>query len=86
MPQIAGMGSKSDHGGVLITASAGFTTGGTIAGVDGDMHKCPKHGHGTTPVTSSSIVSSNGKKILRIGDIAGCGAALTTGAAFTNSD
>lgn len=86
MPQIAGLGSKSDHGGVLISASAGFTTNGIVAGVAGDMHQCPIRGHGKTSMLSGSIVSSNGKKILRIGDVAGCGAKLTTGAGYTSSD
>ncbi len=79
---IVKLGDSSDHGGVMIQANGGFTVDGTAGCVSGDMHQCPIKGHGVTPVTGNSIDTGNGKPILKTGDKAGCGAAVTgTGSA-----
>ena len=86
MSEIALLNSSSDHGGKIITATAKFTAGGINGVVDGDLHKCPIKGHGTTPITGTSKVKSNGSKIVRVGDKAGCGATISTGYGNANSD
>jgi len=74
------LGDPSDHGGSMITADAHYKADGIQACVNGDLHSCPIPGHGVTSVSAStSITSSNGKKILRVGDVAGCGAVISSG-------
>ena len=80
------IGDPSDHGGSMISAGSIVTAGGKLLCVDQDMHSCPIRGHGVTPVTGTSKVKSAGKKILRIGDTAGCGATLVSGDTITTSD
>lgn len=76
---IACLGNKSSHGGAIITATGGFTVNGLPAAVTGDLHLCPIIGHNTTPIISTSPNTGLGKSILKVGDIAGCGAVITTG-------
>ncbi|MCK2094539.1 PAAR domain-containing protein [Thauera aromatica] len=46
----------------------------------GDMHVCPIPGHGKSPITSASPDTEiNFLKAARVGDICGCGAAITVG-------
>jgi uncharacterized Zn-binding protein involved in type VI secretion len=46
----------------------------------GDKHVCPMPGHGTTAIVSASTdVSINFMGSARVGDVCGCGAAITTG-------
>lgn len=46
----------------------------------GDTHVCPIPGHGTSPITSSSLDTLiNSLGAARVGDIAGCGAIITSG-------
>lgn len=46
----------------------------------GDMHACPIKGHGTTPIVSASADTQiNALGAARVGDVCGCGAAITTG-------
>ena len=71
------LGDPSSHGGYMITAGGKFKNDGLAGCVSGDLHQCPIHDHGTTPVQGTSLVTrTNGKVILRSGDIAGCGAVL----------
>ncbi len=79
MPRVVRIGDPSDHGGEMVSASGHFTVNGKQVCVSGDMHQCPIHGHGTTPVTSTSKTKSNGKSVVRVGDVAGCGAVLIQG-------
>lgn len=85
MPKLVRLGDASDHGGTMITASATFTNQDKKGCVTGDIHHCPKRGHGDTPVTSNSKAKSNGRSVLRVGDIAGCGAVLIEGSANTSA-
>lgn len=46
----------------------------------GDMHVCPIPGHGTSPIVSASPDTQiNFLGAARVGDVCGCGAAITTG-------
>ena len=70
----------------MITANAKYKDQGKQACVNGDLHSCPIEGHGVTPVSASSAnTSSGGPKVLRIGDVAGCGARIVTGSGITES-
>lgn len=74
------LGDPSDHGGVMITAGSTVLVNGILMCVDQDMHSCPIKDHGVTPVTATSSVKSNdGKRVVKIGDTAGCGAVLISG-------
>jgi len=69
------LGDPSDHGGVMAAASGFPTIDGIPMCVDGDPHVCPQYGHGTTPVTSVSILTTiDGRRVLIQGSVAGCGA------------
>lgn len=85
MPAMIRLGDPSDHGGRMVSASGKARIGGIQGCVSGDMHVCPLKGHGTTAVTSSSKCTSNGRSVVRVGDVAGCGAVLVSGSANTNS-
>ena len=86
MSELAILGSKSSHGGSIISANAHFTCDGIKAVVNGDQHSCPIPGHGITSITATSIVKDNGVTLVRVGDQAGCGAVITTGYAACDSD
>ena len=79
------LNDPSDHGGYMVTASGKARIGGLQGCVSGDMHVCPIKDHGTTPVTSSSKCTSNGRSVVRVGDVAGCGAQLVRGSNSTSS-
>ena len=71
------LGDKSDHGGYMVTAGGKFTNRGLQGCIDGDMHQCPIHNHGTTKVSATSTeCKTGGKAMLRSGDKAQCGATL----------
>lgn len=76
MPNVAKLGDGSSHGGKIISATGGFTVDGVEGAVAGDMHQCPIKGHGTTPISSSSTATGNGRGVVRSGDVAGCGAVI----------
>ena len=79
------LGDRSDHGGYMISAGSWIKCGNVVLCIDQDMHYCPIEHHNTTPVTGTSRVLARGKRVLRVGDIAGCGARLITGDGNTNS-
>lgn len=64
----------------MVTANSNqlFANGAPVC-VSGDTHACPIQGHGQTTVTSSSTTTSASKSVLRVGDVAGCGAVITNG-------
>ena len=75
---VAVVGSKSDHGGTIITGSPTFTVHGVPVARVGDMHDCPKHGK--TPIlTGSNTHTDHGKPYAHIGSKVGCGAKIITG-------
>jgi len=80
MPIIAILGSMSDHGGDMITASGyNVLAEGAPVPVNGDLHSCPIPFHGVTPVYTANNVFINGEMVLTVGAVAGCGAVLITG-------
>ena len=77
------LGSTSDHGGHMVSASGEkFLTNGIPVCLEGDMHYCPLHNgntpHGTTPIVSGCAIHATfrGKPIAIEGAVAGCGAIL----------
>ncbi len=85
MPAIARLGDTSNHGGTIITASSNnLKANGIAVAVDQDLHSCPIPSHGITPITGTSTVMSGGKKVLRVGDLAGCGAAISNASSNVN--
>lgn len=86
MKSIIRLGDTSDHGGLMVTATAHFKANDTKGCITGDLHRCPIHGHGVTSVTGHSTVTSNGVSILLQGDVAGCGAVLNAGSGNVVSD
>lgn len=79
-------GDQSSHGGYMVTAGGKPLVNGLQLCVSGDLHVCPIRGHGTTAVSGTTEkFYSNGKKVLRVGDVAGCGAVLTTGSPTVKS-
>jgi uncharacterized Zn-binding protein involved in type VI secretion len=86
MPPVARLGDTSSHGGHLITASADLTADGIAVARLGDLHTCPITGHGTTAMVTASVTFfDDAKGIVRVGDLAGCGAAIATGSPTTSA-
>lgn len=80
MTLIAVLGSRSSHGGTVITSSSKTLADGTLVARLGDLHTCPIPGHGVTPiVTGSNTVICEGAPVARLGDTTGCGATIITG-------
>lgn len=80
MRQVAHLGSPSDHGGSIMTASEDvFCEGIGVARLE-DLHDCPIPGHGNTEiVTCDPKMFANKRGVARVGDTAGCGAKITEG-------
>lgn len=79
------LGDASSHGGSMISAGSTVLVNGVPLCVDGDAHSCPIRGHGVSGVSgTSSVVSSGGKRVVKVGDTAGCGAVITQGSPTLN--
>lgn len=85
MKPICRLGDHSDHGGYITTAEYVISNGKAVA-TTGSMHVCPMRGHGTTPMTGSSLIKINGKTVVKVGDKARCGASMIEGDPIWNSD
>lgn len=86
LKKVVRLGDISDHGGKMITANSHYKADGIQTCVDGDLHDCPLLDHGITKVHATTIITkSNGKYILRIGDMAECGAIIIRGSGVTKS-
>lgn len=79
MAKIVRLGDASGHGGVMISAGSTVLVNGIPMCVDQDMHSCPIKGHGVTPVTGTASFRSSGRRGIKTGDMAGCGAVIVTG-------
>ncbi|MGA4111986.1 PAAR domain-containing protein [Ralstonia nicotianae] len=81
------LGDKTDHGGVVITASGNTTTGGKGIACVGDKVTCPQSGHGGTTVivTGDPNVVIDGRQAARHGDKTTCGATLLASQGTTGS-
>lgn len=74
------LGDGSSHGGSMVSAGSTVLVNSVQMCVDGDSHACPIPGHGVTTVSaSSSVKSTGGKRVVKVGDVAGCGAVITQG-------
>jgi len=74
------LGSPTDHGGAIISASPDVHACGIPVARCGDQHACPIPGHGVTAIVACDPkVFANGQGVARIGDKAGCGATITAG-------
>lgn len=85
MAKIVRLGDASDHGGSMTRASSLFTVNDLTVCIDGDIHSCPIRGHGDTPVTGTAQINSNGKKVIKTGDVAGCGAVIVGGSSNSST-
>lgn len=79
------LGDKSDHDGMMVTASGTITVDNKLVCVDGDLHDCPKRGHGKTPVKATGQAFAGGRRIIVVGDVAECGAIITAGSLTVRS-
>ncbi|AST34673.2 PAAR repeat-containing protein [Ralstonia solanacearum] len=81
------LGDKTDHGGVVITASGNTIAGGKGIACVGDKVTCPKSGHGGTTVivTGDPTVVIDGRQAARHGDKTACGATLLASQGTTGS-
>lgn len=72
------LGDKTDHGGVVISASESSDCNGRGIARIGDKVTCPRKGHGrvTTIVTGDSTAIIDGRPAARHGDKTACGASL----------
>lgn len=88
MPPAARVGDITAHGGTVTGPGvSNVLIGGMPAAVVGDLHVCaivptPATPHPTTtPFTAgSSTVFVSGRPLLRVGDMAACGASIVAGA------
>jgi uncharacterized Zn-binding protein involved in type VI secretion len=72
------LGDKTDHGGVVISASESSDCNGRGIARIGDKVTCPRKGHGrvTTIVTGDPTAIIDGRPAARHGDKTACGASL----------
>lgn len=79
------LGDKTDHGGVVISASESSDSEGKGIARIGDRVTCPKKGHGsiTTIVTGDSTALIDGRSAARQGDKTACGATLVASQSLT---
>nr|WP_244981379.1 PAAR domain-containing protein [Cupriavidus alkaliphilus] len=82
------LGDKTDHGGVVITASGNTSTNGKGVACVGDRVTCPRSGHGGTTVivTGDPNVIIDGRAAARHGDKTACGATLLSSQGVTGSE
>ncbi|SCB22468.1 PAAR domain-containing protein [Cupriavidus alkaliphilus] len=82
------LGDKTDHGGVVITASGNTSTNGKGIACVGDRVTCPRSGHGgiTVIVTGDPNVIIDGRAAARHGDKTACGATLLSSQGVTGSE
>ena len=79
------LGDKTDHGGVVISASETSDCAGKGVARVGDKVTCPKRGHGnvTTIVTGDATALIDGRPAARHGDKTACGATLIASQSLT---
>lgn len=78
MNEVIVIGCTSNHGGKVITGKSGVIYQGKQVACIGDMHDCPKPGHGVTPIVSTpqSRLKFFGKLVAVNGARAACGAII----------
>ena len=71
------LGDKTDHGGVVVSASPLTIVEGKPVARIGDLVVCPVPGHGACPIVTGDVTSIiDGKPVARQGDKTACGASL----------
>jgi uncharacterized Zn-binding protein involved in type VI secretion len=81
------VGDGSSHGGTILgPCSPTLNADGIAAARNGDLHSCPLPGHGITALSGSAILTADGKKCVRVTDVAGCGAAMIQGSPVLTSE
>lgn len=87
MSKIALLGSTTDHGGHIYTASPNVLANGIQVARYGDGHYCPQEGHGYNNIVSGSpTTKANGLPVARVGDTTSCGATIITGSPNVDVD
>jgi uncharacterized Zn-binding protein involved in type VI secretion len=84
MSAAARRGDPSTHGGEIVSASSDVFCDGIGVARTGDLHACPIPGHGTTALTGTATTKADGANRVRVGDLAGCGAAISAGSPTVN--
>ena len=77
--RVACLGDPSDHDGSIITVGTGhvWNVNGVRVCVQGAIHRCPREGHGDTPITAITVTTKlGGQRVLTFGAVAGCGAVI----------
>lgn len=74
--RLAVLGDRSDHGGSIISTPSTVRTGGGRLAIEGAMHACPIKGHGVTPVSGEGTAMNMGRRLIRTGCKAACGASI----------
>ncbi|OMG54910.1 hypothetical protein BJN45_07015 [Azonexus hydrophilus] len=79
------LGDKTDHGGVVISASGSSDCNGKGIARIGDKVTCPRKGHGsvTIIVTGDPTAIIDGQPAARHGDRTACGAILLASQSLT---
>ena len=72
------IGSTSSHGGVVISSASRSSAFGRLIARVGDLHSCPIHGHGVTPIiTGSDTIFVENQAVSLLGySVTGCGAVI----------
>lgn len=85
---IARVGDTSDHGGTILTGAASVLVNGARVARIGDLHSCPRKGHGTTAIVATPLttVTAEGAQVACVGAVTGCGATIVTGSPDTNTN
>lgn len=78
------LGDKTDHGGVVISASSSFTSKGSKMALIGDVAACPQKGHGITPINPDGPRTARnlGRYFALDKDVCGCGAKVIASGRF----
>lgn len=79
MTKISRLGDTSDHGGEIVATTGSILIDGKLVAVNGSIHHCTRLGHGDTPISASSSFKDGGNSVVKVGDVAGCGAKIITG-------
>jgi len=74
--EVARLGDKTDHGGLIIQAADDLTHMGRRVALHGHLVECPKCG-GTFPIMATGERTHQGARVAFLGDRTACGATLT---------
>ena len=87
MSAVARLGDTSSHGGTIISASSNTNANGRGIARNGDQHRCGISSHGVTPITAITTKTFvNGRLVVTVGAVAGCGAVINSGSPNTNAE